>query len=71
MASAGGGAASASPTEASGSEDVDNMQATKPKTEVVVQVQGNVFNGREQAQLIAEGLNEWFDTNGGILARRA
>lgn len=63
----GGGGTSA------GASEVDlgtqSGEPQKPKTEVVVNVQGNIFNGREQAQLIAENLQEYFDTNSGILAK--
>lgn len=49
--------------------DLAQVEKEKPKTEVVVNVEGNVFNGKEQAELIASNLQEYFDTNAGILAR--
>lgn len=58
--SSGGGIG---PTQTS----IEQQERQKPKTEVVVNVQGNVFNGREQAQVIAENLQEYFDTNAGVL----
>lgn len=60
----GGGVAAVAPTEVAGEQE---RQA--PKTQVVVNVEGNVFNGREQAQFIAENLQEYFDTNNGLLVR--
>jgi len=61
--SSGGGVAAVAPTTAT------EQERQKPGTEVVVNVEGNVFNGREQAQFIAENLQEYFDTNNGLLVR--
>lgn len=58
-----GGGAGAASTEQPVTE------SSKPKTEVVVNVQGNVFNGQEQARVIADNLQEYFDTNNGFLVR--
>jgi hypothetical protein len=62
--SAGGAFGGAAP-----GTDLAQVEKEKPKTEVVVNVEGNIFNGKEQAELIASNLQEYFDTNAGILAR--
>jgi hypothetical protein len=69
IAGGGGGGVTpvvAEPAEIVGQEDIEER---KPKTEVVINVEGNVYNGREQAQIMAETLQEYFDTNAGILVR--
>ena len=63
---AAAGPAAVAPTEAVPPEAFETQSK---KTEVVVNVEGNVFNGREQAMAIVENIQEYFDTNSGVLVR--
>ncbi len=59
----GGGGIAATPASAP-EPTSDQLVAEKPKTEVTVVVQGNVFDRRETGLYIADILNENFDING-------
>lgn len=54
---------------APGQTDVAEQEREKPKTEVTINVQGNVLDRRESGLAIAEVLQEYFDTNDGVLAK--
>lgn len=68
---AGATGAAAGPTAMAPAETVppESFERQSKKTEVVVNVEGNIFSGREQAMAIVENLQEYFDTNSGVLVR--
>lgn len=70
---AGGVAAGGGGLEGGGVGQVSNTitpaEAPKQKTEVQINVQGNILDRRESGLAIAEVLQEYFDTNDGVLAK--
>lgn len=72
-ASSGGGGGVAPASSIGGATSVPDqagaIEEVGPKTEVIVNIQGNVLDRRESGLAIAEVLNEYFDTNDGAFAR--
>lgn len=65
-AATGGAPSAVAPTESVSPTAFESQQR---KTEIVVNVDGNIFNGRDQAMAIVENLQEYFDMNAGVLVR--
>ncbi len=69
-AAGGGGVSGGDPSvPTSDFGDPQEQERVKPKTEVNINVQGNILDRRESGMAIAEILNEYFDTNDGVLAK--
>ncbi len=68
-ASAGGGGGDSGGGIGSTQTDIPDQETQKPQTQVVVNVQGNVLDRRETGLELVNVLNEYFDTNDGVVAR--
>lgn len=68
-ATGGAGGGGTGPAETSTEVEIGPTEAQKPKTEVAINIQGNVLDRRESGLAIAEVLQEYFDTNDGVLAK--
>lgn len=70
-ASAGGSSAAAPAAETTLSSNLEADKREEPKTEVNVNIAGNVLDRRETGIEIADIINETFSTNGIVIARGA
>jgi hypothetical protein len=63
--SSGGGVASSDPAAVS----PNDIASQGPKTQVSINVEGNILDRRESGLALAEVIQEYFDTNSGVLAK--